>query len=94
MNGRSYRRFKGTQLTLPDLLAVDRTVLANERTFLAYLRTTLALVILGVTFMQLLDGAVYHAVGYTFLVFSVLMFFVGMAQFVRMKKRLNELPRD
>ena len=40
------------QLILRDVLAIDRTRLANERTLLAWLRTALMLLISGVTLIK------------------------------------------
>ena len=41
------------KLSLRDLLAIDRTAMANERTFLAYARTAIMLVATGVTLIKL-----------------------------------------
>ena len=43
-------------LILRDVLALDRTRLANERTLLAWLRTALMLLVSGVTLLKLFEG--------------------------------------
>ncbi|MGC1952034.1 MAG: DUF202 domain-containing protein [Gammaproteobacteria bacterium] len=47
---------RGDQLILRDVLAIDRTRLANERTLLAWLRTALMLFVTGVTLIKLFEG--------------------------------------
>lgn len=47
---------RGNQLILRDVLAIDRTRLANERTLLAWLRTALMLFVTGVTLIKLFEG--------------------------------------
>jgi len=46
----------GETLILRDVLAIDRTRLANERTLLAWLRTGLMLLVSGVTLIKLFEG--------------------------------------
>jgi putative membrane protein len=43
-------------LILRDVLAIDRTRLANERTLLAWLRTAIMLLVSGVTLIKLFEG--------------------------------------
>jgi len=47
---------RAQQLILRDVLAIDRTRLANERTLLAWLRTALMLLVSGVTLLKLFEG--------------------------------------
>lgn len=44
------------QLILRDVLAIDRTRLANERTLLAWLRTALMMLVSGITLVKLFEG--------------------------------------
>lgn len=80
------------ELSLSDLLAIDRTTLANERTFLAYLRTALGLIALGVTCLRLLgDELLYRAVGIAFLVLGPLLLLWGIVRFVRVRRDLRQM---
>ena len=44
------------QLILRDVLAIDRTRLANERTLLAWVRTAVMLLVSGMTLLKLFEG--------------------------------------
>ena len=46
----------GHQLILRDVLAIDRTRLANERTLLAWVRTAVMLLVSGMTLLKLFEG--------------------------------------
>ncbi|MGD8587651.1 MAG: DUF202 domain-containing protein [Chromatiales bacterium] len=46
----------GHQLILRDVLAIDRTRLANERTLLSWVRTAVMLLVSGVTLLKLFAG--------------------------------------
>jgi len=48
--------YNNGKLILRDVLAVDRTRLANERTLLAWLRTALMELVSGVTLIKLFEG--------------------------------------
>jgi len=54
----------GETLILRDVLAIDRTRLANERTLLAWLRTAIMLVVSGVTLIKLFQSVFFmEAIG-------------------------------
>ncbi len=46
----------GKQMILRDLLAIDRTRLANERTLLSWYRTALMMLVSGITLLKLFEG--------------------------------------
>ncbi len=48
-----YRDYRDHELSLSDMLAVDRTALANERTLLAYVRTTIMLGVSAISLIKL-----------------------------------------
>lgn len=52
-----------SQLSLSDLLALERTRLANERTVLAYLRTGMGLLVAGVSLINFFRENAYVWVG-------------------------------
>lgn len=79
-------------LSLNDVLAIDRTTLANERTFLAYIRTALGLIALGVTCLKFLgDELFYVAAGIAFLILAPLLLLWGAVRFVRVRGDLKRM---
>jgi len=54
--GRTATAMGAGTLILRDVLAIDRTRLANERTLLAWLRTAIMLLVSGVTLLKLFEG--------------------------------------
>lgn len=80
-----------------DLLALDRTRLANERTLLAYLRTSLGFAAAGATLWRLSPdiaadrafGAALVAVGVVLLVVGVFRFLTEHARYRHMRDALG-----
>ena len=85
-----YERYKG-KLILRDVLAADRTQMANERTLLAYLRTALTLFIAGVSFIRFFDSLVIEIIGWLFVPLGVWVSWIGVARFRKLKKPLDSL---
>lgn len=56
-----------------------RTDLARERTKLAYIRTSFTSLIAGVTLFKLFNGSITDIIGYTLVLFSIVLF--GMSIF-------------
>ena len=67
------------------LLAIDRTILANERTLMSYSRTSLTMFVAGVSFIHFTDALLLHIVGYIFIPLGILLFAYGYARFVTKK---------
>lgn len=88
-----YQRFVEDDLTLRDLLAVDRTVVANERTLLGYIRTTLALVLSGGSMVKFLDDPYLQMLGWLFLGCGVPVMVVGLWRYRRRHAALAPLMR-
>jgi putative membrane protein len=88
-----YKRYRG-QLILRDLLAADRTQLANELTLLAYMRTALTLFIAGVSFIQFFDHLLVEIIGWLFVPLWIWLAWFGTFRFHRMKKPLDALLRE
>lgn len=83
-----YVRFDNRNLILRDELAIDRTLLANERTLLAYLRSGVALVIAGLTIMNLSQEAWFWLVGIACLPIGILAGLVGVIRYRRMNNAI------
>lgn len=77
-------------LNRTDLLAIERTKLANERTFLAYFRTAIVFLSSGFAILKLPALAEIHAIGYFFLILSPCLFLVGLLRFVFMRRRIRK----
>lgn len=77
-------------LILRDILALERTRLANERTLLTYARTSLYLVVGGVALIKLEEFDNTKAIGVAILVGSVLLFLFGIYRYIRLRKKIKE----
>jgi len=86
-----YARFDRESLILRDVLAVDRTVMANTRTFLSYIRTSLTLFIAGVTFIHFFDPRVFFLIGWAFIPTSGVVFILGTIYYIRMKRSIRHI---
>jgi putative membrane protein len=81
--------------SLADVLARDRTAMANERTFLAYIRTSLVLLITGGTIIRILGTKnIDLAAGYTFVILGVFVIIFGFIRFGMLRRRLERLHRN
>lgn len=71
-----------------EILALERTKLANERTLLAYIRASLYLLIGGLALLQLKDFANIQWVGYLALGVCILFLAIGIFRFIFLKRKL------
>ena len=90
-NTSPYARFDRESLIIRDLLAIDRTVMANTRTFLAYIRTALTLFIAGVTFIHFFEPRILFLLGWLFIPVSGVVFLLGAVYYVRMKRSIKDI---
>jgi putative membrane protein len=76
---------KEEDLILRDLLAVERTRLANERTFLAYFRSSVVFLATGISIVSIHLFENVDYLGWGFIILSPIMFFIGLhrLRFVR-----------
>lgn len=77
------------KLILRDHLALQRTKLANERTLLTYIRSALYLIIAGIAFLNVREFEHIPYLGYLCLIFSGLLFIVGIIRYLQLKKQIN-----
>jgi putative membrane protein len=90
----NYRDMKPEDLTLPDLLARDRTVLANERTLLAYVRTAFGFVAGGVTLIKLFpEDQTLLILGIGLIATGFVVAVVGLFRFWSVARRLKSISR-
>ena len=89
MTSNPYETFQGSDLTLRDELAMDRTVLANERTLLSYIRTGLAFGITGAGTIKFVASLVGVLLGWCLIVVSLLVVAFGVWRFRRVARRIS-----
>jgi putative membrane protein len=79
-----------SKLIIRDFLAKDRTEMANERTLLAYTRTAIMVLATGITLVKLFaDDAFLVLIGHVLYPISLLLFILGVARFIKVKKELS-----
>ena len=77
-------------LSLRDLLAIDRTAMANERTFLAYARTAIMLVATAVTLVKLFpDSQIVRLAGFFLVPFAIVVIGVGIRRYWVLSRALR-----
>ena len=75
---------KEENLDLRECLALERTTLANERTFLSYARTAVMVFVTGISVFKLLpEMLVFFVLGWTAILTSIFLFFVGLRKYVK-----------
>ncbi|GHC61483.1 DUF202 domain-containing protein [Ulvibacter litoralis] len=88
-----FLRTKPVPINTREILALERTKLANERTLLAYIRASLYLLLGGLALLQLEDFESIHWLGYAALVICVCFLAIGIGRFILLKRRLYKWSR-
>jgi putative membrane protein len=78
------------ELNKTDILAVERTRLANERTFLAYFRTFIVFLSSGFAIIKISLLEEIVLVGYMLLALSPLLLTIGLIRFFYVRKQLKK----
>lgn len=90
-----YRNYHENRLALGDMLALDRTKLANERTFLSYLRAAIMVGVSSVSILKLFpDDRTLTTFAWTILPFSIGLVLVGGVRCLRLGRLLQQLDRE
>ena len=76
-----------------EILALERTKLANERTLLSYIRSSLYLLLGGIALLQLEDFRSIHWLGYVALAVCVIFLALGIFRYVLLSRRLYKWNR-
>jgi putative membrane protein len=79
------------ELILRDILAIDRTVLANQRTLLAYIKLGILLESTAVGTYYLAKKEVFGMVEWLLSGFGMLAIVLGFTVYFRMRKKINAL---
>lgn len=88
-----FLRTKPVPANTNEILALERTKLANERTLLSYIRSSLYLLIGGIGILQIKDFYNIHWLGYVALAICVIFLAVGIFRYLLLSRRLNKWNR-
>lgn len=85
-----YDGYRSGTFGLKDLLAIDRTILANQRTWLAAARTSLALFVSGATFQEFFDAPILQGLGLAMMLGALPVLLLGWRTTRRLGLELDE----
>ena len=88
MNQKNEGQEENSVLRLTDILAIERTSLANDRTLLAYVRTALSVVIAGMTLIKFFEINYFKITGLVFVVAGFVLFYFGIVKYNIRKKEI------
>lgn len=88
-----FLRTKPVPANTNEILALERTKLANERTLLSYIRSSLYLLLGGIAILQLKDFRNIHWLGYIALAVCIIFLTVGIFRYVLLYRRLYKWNR-
>ena len=74
-----------------DILAINRTILGNTRTFLAIIRTAIALLAVGAGLLKFLAPSALKYIGHIFIVASIVVFIIGLLDFIFYRRRIRDI---
>lgn len=94
MNNSPYSRFSKEDLMLRDLLAMDRTILANERNLLAYIRTSLGFMIAGATLIHFFDILFLQIAGWVLIPIGASFLLIGIRRYRAVKYSIECIKSD
>ncbi|HZW78500.1 MAG TPA: DUF202 domain-containing protein [Flavobacteriaceae bacterium] len=86
-------RTKPVPANTNEILALERTKLANERTLLSYIRSSLYLFIGGIGVLQLEDLGSIHWLGYFAILICIIFLTIGIIRYVVLSRRLHKWNR-
>jgi len=81
---------ENAKLNVTDLLAIERTRLANERTFLAYFRTFIVFLSSGFAIIKMEMLQEIRTLGNFFLILSPFLLLIGIIRFFYVKRQLKK----
>lgn len=88
-----FLRTKPVPANTNEILALERTKLANERTLLSYIRSSLYLLLGGLALLQLENLSRIHWLGYIALFVCVIFLGIGIVRYVVLYRRLYKWNR-
>jgi putative membrane protein len=88
-----FLRTKPVPANTNEILALERTKLANERTLLSYIRSSLYLLLGGIGLLQLEELGKIHWLGYVALFVCVIFLSIGIVRYIVLYRRLHKWNR-
>lgn len=88
-----FLRTKPVPANTNEILALERTKLANERTLLSYIRSSLYLLLGGLGLLQLEGLNRIHWIGYLALVVCIIFLGIGVVRYLVLYRRLRKWNR-
>ena len=88
-----FLRTKPVPANTNEILALERTKLANERTLLSYIRSSLYLLLGGLALLQLEDLNRIHWLGYAALFVCIVFLGIGIVRYIVLYRRLYKWNR-
>lgn len=88
-----FLRTKPVPANTNEILALERTKLANERTLLSYIRSSLYLLLGGLALLQLEDLNRIHWLGYIALFVCIVFLGIGIVRYIVLYRRLYKWNR-
>lgn len=88
-----FLRTKPVPANTNEILALERTKLANERTLLSYIRSSLYLLVGGIALIQLKEYENLNWIGYLALIICVIFLTVGIFRYILLYRRLHKWNR-
>jgi putative membrane protein len=79
------------EMNRTDLLALERTKLANERTFLAYFRTFIVFLSSGFAILKIEVMNSFIMLGYYFIIIAFLVMLIGVIRFFYVRKKIKTI---
>lgn len=77
-------------LILRDVLALQRTRLANERTLLSYARTSLYLVVGGIALIKVEEFENTKFIGALVIAASLAIFLLGLYRYIKLRQKIRK----
>ncbi len=88
-----FLRTKPVPVNTNEILALERTKLANERTLLSYIRSSLYLLLGGIGLLQLEELGKIHWLGYVALFVCIVFLSIGIVRYIVLGRRLRKWNR-
>jgi len=78
-------------LTKTDLLAIERTQLANKRTLLAYIRTAFSLLIASLAIIEFFQNRLLIYLSFVLIPASFVFLIIGIVKFLQSQKTIDKI---
>lgn len=78
-------------LTRTDLLAIERTELANKRTLLAYIRTAFSLFLASLGIIEFFENQYLIYLGFIFIPVAIMFLIIGIFRFKQSESKIDRI---